>query len=153
MTDRLIRHSLENKKKVFIPYFERNSEKMEMLFLPSIDIFNELPKNFYGIRQYNKEIIDKISSNLFNNEKVNDISYKTYGPLDLLICPLVAASRDGCRLGHGKGYYDKFLQEHLNIFSKIPITYGLALNCQVKENNEIPMDSNDYKLDKIFYSC
>uniref|UniRef100_A0A0N5B686 5-formyltetrahydrofolate cyclo-ligase n=1 Tax=Strongyloides papillosus TaxID=174720 RepID=A0A0N5B686_STREA len=156
-TDQLIENSLKNGKTVFIPYFEKNDDRMEMLLLPSLDIFHELPKNSYGIRQYDSDMLKKVSSKFLNqsldNFDIKNISYTTHGPLNLIICPLLAASKDGCRLGYGKGYYDKFLHEHFKIFSKFPTTYGLALNCQIKEKGEIPMDHFDYKLDKIFYSC
>uniref|UniRef100_A0A0K0FMA9 5-formyltetrahydrofolate cyclo-ligase n=1 Tax=Strongyloides venezuelensis TaxID=75913 RepID=A0A0K0FMA9_STRVS len=156
-TDQLIENSLKNGKTVFIPYFEKNDDRMEMLILPSIDIFYELPKNSHGIRQYDSGLLRKVSSIFFSqpqdNFDIKNISYTIHGPLNLIICPLLAASKDGCRLGYGKGYYDKFLNEHFKIFSNFPTTYGLALSCQIREKGEIPMEDFDYKLDKIFYRC
>uniref|UniRef100_A0A0N4ZSQ8 5-formyltetrahydrofolate cyclo-ligase n=1 Tax=Parastrongyloides trichosuri TaxID=131310 RepID=A0A0N4ZSQ8_PARTI len=137
-TDVLVKDSLNSGKTVFIPHFEKGSDRMEMLLLPSLDSFNKLTCNFYGIRQY--------------YQKENEVSFTNKGPIDLVICPLVAASKDGYRLGHGKGYYDKFFSEHIKLFEKPPKAYGVALKCQIKENEEIPIEKNDYKLDKVFFA-
>ncbi len=62
--------------------------------------------------------------------------------LDLVIVPGVAFDRHCNRLGHGKGYYDKFL-------AKIPHvpTIGVALNYQIAD--AIPVDAHDRPMDAV----
>ena len=63
------------------------------------------------------------------------------GTLDLAIVPCTAASRDGRRIGHGAGYYDRFLREH-----------GCRTLCLCYEElitEEIPMDENDVWMDFV----
>lgn len=85
------------------------------------------------------------------------------GGLDLILMPGVAFTRQGGRLGHGMGYYDKFLHEHFNknphrhtdspkgiadkIATKKTILLGLALKEQIVD--EVPLDENDVLLDDI----
>lgn len=72
-----------------------------------------------------------------NNELV-DIS-----DIDLVIVPGMAFDKRGNRLGRGKGYYDKLLQN-----SKC-IKIGICYDYQLLENRLIPTEPHDIKMDLI----
>lgn len=61
------------------------------------------------------------------------------GPLDIVVIPGVVFDAQGCRIGYGKGFYDRFLSERLATFS-----VGLAYSFQVVE--ELPRGKFDKKL-------
>jgi 5-formyltetrahydrofolate cyclo-ligase len=63
--------------------------------------------------------------------------------IDLAIVPAIAFTKEGNRLGHGKGYYDKLFASS----KKLPYTIGLALHEQIVE--EIPVEKHDYKVDLV----
>lgn len=63
--------------------------------------------------------------------------------LELIVVPGVAFDRQGGRLGHGKGYYDKLL-EHAR--PETPLV-ALAFECQLFP--EIPMQEHDVYMDKV----
>ncbi len=63
--------------------------------------------------------------------------------LDLVMVPGVAFDRRGARMGHGKGYYDKLLQ---NARPGAPFV-ALAFECQVFP--EIPTAHHDIFMDKV----
>lgn len=86
------------------------------------------------------------------------------GGLDLILVPGVAFTSKGGRLGHGMGYYDKFLNEHfaknrhrytesqqLSVEEKISIkntiSFGLAFKEQIV--HEVPLEKTDVLLDQI----
>ena len=61
--------------------------------------------------------------------------------IDLVLLPCVAFDRCGHRLGHGAGYYDRFLRRH-----------GCTTLCLCHEallTDEIPMDEHDVWMDCI----
>lgn len=70
--------------------------------------------------------------------------------LDLVLMPGVAFTKTGLRLGHGMGYYDKFLNK---FFEKYPRSksklVALAFQEQIVEEDELPLDPHDVKLDQI----
>ena len=61
---------------------------------------------------------------------------------DLIIVPALAYSKDGHRLGFGKGCYDKFLKNHINT-PKI----GIIQEEFFLEN--LPIEPHDIKVDKV----
>lgn len=61
--------------------------------------------------------------------------------IDTVVVPAVAMGRDGHRLGHGKGYYDRLLQ-HFD-----GITIGAVFDYQLLD--EIPFEEHDIRLDYI----
>ena len=62
--------------------------------------------------------------------------------MDLLVVPGIAFDKKGCRLGYGKGYYDRYLSE-----KKPQFTIGLAYNFQLLES--LPHNTHDVQLDAI----
>ena len=64
------------------------------------------------------------------------------GLFDLIIVPGVAFDRHGNRLGRGKGYYDRFLCQHLDV-KRIGICFDFQLV------DEIPTEPFDIKMDEV----
>ena len=65
---------------------------------------------------------------------------------ELILVPLLAYDRFHNRLGYGKGYYDRFLEEYIGRNKNI-LTIGLAFSFQ--KYKKIPVSKFDIKLDYI----
>ena len=61
--------------------------------------------------------------------------------IDLAIVPCVSADLNGGRIGHGLGYYDKYLEN--TKMHKIGLCFVKLLE------KEIPIEENDMKMDEI----
>jgi 5-formyltetrahydrofolate cyclo-ligase len=97
--------------------------------------FVELNKNWEKELTINKYGIEEPNSNEFMNSFENT----------LMIVPNLALSRDKKRIGHGKGYYDIFLEDHKDIF-KMGICREHVLF------DTLPVDENDKDLDLVISS-
>ena len=70
---------------------------------------------------------------------------ETYnGPIDLILVPGMAFDKKGNRLGRGKGFYDRFLQQHL----QTP-TIGVCFDFQLLDN--VPAEEFDKKVNLVIY--
>ena len=74
-------------------------------------------------------------------EPDNCAETRSIDELDLVLVPCVSASADCRRLGHGGGYYDRFLKKTVN--QAVCLCFD-ALLCA-----EIPMDENDVFVSRV----
>lgn len=101
-------------KTPFIPYFQRQLPDMEMVSLLSEHDYNALPRNSWGIPTPAQSSIPT-RKNCFDQDADEP-------GLDLVIVPGVAFDNECRRLGHGKGYYDRFIERYSKTFDgKIPL--------------------------------
>lgn len=68
----------------------------------------------------------------------------TINDCDIVFLPGLGFDKNGCRLGRGKGFFDKLLA-HVN--NKKPILVGLTTDLQILEY--IPTEPHDIKMDYI----
>lgn len=73
--------------------------------------------------------------------------FTEYEKIDLVIVPGMAFDKSGNRLGHGKGYYDRFFAEMERRTGRLPYLMGVAFPFQVID--EIPYNEHDKKMDKV----
>ncbi|KAE9552345.1 hypothetical protein FO519_004428 [Halicephalobus sp. NKZ332] len=150
-TDGIIRKCFNEGKEVFIPRFQKGVKEMEMLKLRNLEEFESLNSTLWGIRQHSMDTVIE--------------SFEKTGPLDLILLPLVAATLSGKRLGHGMGFYDRFISSHKSVVEScqkpvsepqksecgsIPKLVGLALEEQVVE--DLPTSEFDVPLDFVVSS-
>jgi len=153
-TTHILKHALEiDKKSCFVPFVPKSrawigsfcdagSPRMQMVELRSMEQYHGLPINNYGIREP-----DEVMA---THERRVSLSQNLL--LDLIIVPGMAFSTDGRRLGHGKGYYDEFLNYYQEYApeNKRPYTIGLALNQQIVED-PLALDGQDYQVDEVLF--
>lgn len=135
----IILDALEKGKKVCVPKVDaealkQGKSKMDFYFLDgSKPLEEQLESGAYGIREPKAGL-------------------KKFSPCPdtgiLILVPGVAFTKSGKRLGHGKGFYDIYIEEMRNAGLN-PFLCGIALPCQIVE--EIPTDKHDILMDEVFF--
>lgn len=118
--------ALASGKQTVIPYCVDG--ELELFRLESMD---ELEEGMYRILEPRAELRE------FAEKRVG------VEELDLILVPGVAFDARGGRTGHGKGYYDKLLE---NAKPETPLV-ALAFDCQMFD--EIPMQDHDIYMDQV----
>ncbi|MFC1807501.1 5-formyltetrahydrofolate cyclo-ligase [Candidatus Omnitrophota bacterium] len=118
-TSSMIEEALGLGKRVIVPVTDTKEKR---LILSEIrDPKRELQEGPYGIYEPKKEYMRAV--------KIEDI--------DVVVVPGVAFDKKGNRIGHGGGYFDRFLK---NLSKTIP-TIGLAFTSQLLERiKTLPWD-------------
>ncbi|MBI2548632.1 5-formyltetrahydrofolate cyclo-ligase [Candidatus Woesearchaeota archaeon] len=117
----MIRDMLRQKqRKMYVPFM--HPEKRE-LGIAQIKSLNDLKPGSYDVLEPELGSLDECDPSV----------------IDVALIPGLGFDRHGYRLGYGKGYYDKFLED--KEFLKI----GVAFACQIQE--KIPVDPWDVAMD------
>ena len=106
------------------------------ILLPVIEKNNVM--NFFSWKKNNVLLVNKFGI-------LEPVKSKIKIP-DIILVPILAFDRNKCRLGYGKGFYDRYLNKYLKKFSNI-LTVGVAFSFQ--KHHKLPIDKNDVKLDYI----
>lgn len=118
--------ALQSSQKIVVPYCVDG--ELELFYLESMD---ELELGMYKILEPRADLRDVAAKKVAIDE------------LDFVMVPGVAFDRNGGRTGHGKGYYDKLLE---NARPETPLV-ALAFECQLFD--EIPMQPHDIYMDAV----
>ena len=157
----IIEDALKKGKKVCVPKVNASSlsegkSEMDFYYLEKGKKLEEqLATGCYGI----KEPLEGLKIYHLPEEREYDLSRTLSAPSNtepaptspaapsvFMLVPGVAFSLDGKRLGHGKGFYDIYI-ERMKKAGQEPYLCGICLFCQIKEN--IPTDSHDIPMDKV----
>lgn len=120
VTDEIIERALEDGKRVGIPLCVGPHEMVVKEYRSG----DELARGAFGIR-----------------EPLAEAAEITADEFDLAIVPCVACSEDGRRIGHGAGYYDRFLS--VSGFNKIALCFEKLLT------DDIPLEDTDVYMDGV----
>ncbi|BFZ56786.1 hypothetical protein PYCC9005_003834 [Savitreella phatthalungensis] len=145
----LVQAALADGKRVYVPKCMSRTA-MTLLRVDAIEEIDEYQKTEWGIPEPGNLTSDGSKRDAFETAEFGEATGDKDTPL--LVCPGVAFSEGGRRLGHGAGYYDRYLnnirRSHGN---KSVATLGIGLACQlVACDEDIPWEeATDVLMDDV----
>jgi len=136
-TSALVDAIFQSSKKLYVPKIRSKDGGMDFLRCYSPDDLASFPAGTWGIRE---------PGDLWEGQNRSSILGCTGESLDVILLPGVAFDRSLSRLGHGKGYYDRFISSYIASGRKKPLLVGLGLREQLQPT-AVPIDKSDWKLD------
>lgn len=131
----------DQKKHLFVPTIVSEEDRMDFMRLHDEEDFKGLPVGLWGIPQPTAQWKDE------NRQSVSDASTEN---LEVILLPGLAFDRSLSRLGHGKGYYDRFLSTYITAAKRPrPLLVALALQQQLLDAGQVPITDSDWKVDMI----
>lgn len=141
-TSPLVSEILRAGKSLFVPKIDRSTEgRMEFLKVYGEEDLQPFPSGLWGIRE---------PEHTWGEHRRMSAENEACEGLDMILLPGVAFDRSLSRLGHGKGYYDRFISRYTSLAGRQrPLLVALALREQVLEDGQVPTADHDWKMDLI----
>ncbi|KAI8873273.1 5-formyltetrahydrofolate cyclo-ligase [Ramicandelaber brevisporus] len=148
----IIRAILDGNKRCFVPRCLPDGKTMQMVHINSWEEFTRLPLNKWRIPELPVE--DDEHDIALKVKQSEDGTSEVLG-LDLIVMPGFAFDKNRNRLGHGKGFYDRYIKQARAFAEEHglapPATIAVALQAQLIDE-EIPHDEYDVRPDAILHS-
>ena len=129
-TSEILQEAFRREKQVYVPKVIQGTQVPEMRFY-RIDSLEELQEGYRGIREPEGISEEYRYEGNFETEEAESV---------LMLMPGVAFDRFRGRLGYGRGFYDRFLQDKPQLQQR---TIGVGYRCQIVE--ELPVSAYDVK--------
>ena len=139
--------------------FKKKKIKLALYYPASfeVNVLKLLQFNYISKQDLLLPVIEKKNSMNFFPWKQNEVlQVNRYGMLEpiksnqsvpnIMLVPLLAFDKNKFRLGYGKGFYDRYLNQYLKVFKNI-FTVGVAFSFQKHHN--LPINKKDVKLNYI----
>ncbi|KAH7907947.1 hypothetical protein BJ138DRAFT_1013721 [Hygrophoropsis aurantiaca] len=123
-------------KSLFVPSITGSDGHMNFVRLYDEEDRREMPAGLWGIPQ---------PTEVWRGQRLLDTSCEA---LDMILVPGVAFDRSFSRLGHGKGYYDRFIASY-SADRQRPLLVALAFDQQLMQEGQVPIAEHDWKMDVI----
>ena len=125
-TDEMIRRSLENQKRVYVPRLVKKERRMELCEITDMD--QEFELGSFDIREPSQQ-----NSRVVSPSKI-----------DAVIAPGLAFDYSGRRVGFGGGYFDWLVKQLPKEALRLAVAYGFQMM------DSVPQDHWDERVQKIF---
>ncbi|TFK46827.1 5-formyltetrahydrofolate cyclo-ligase [Heliocybe sulcata] len=141
-TASLVTEILRAGKALFVPKIDRTIEgRMEFLKVYGEEDLQAFSSGQWGIRE---------PEYILGGQRRMSVEDVASEGLDMILVPGVAFDKSLSRLGHGKGYYDRFISTYTSLPGrKRPLLVALSLREQLLEAGQVPITDNDWKMDTI----
>ncbi|KAG1776782.1 hypothetical protein EV702DRAFT_312786 [Suillus placidus] len=145
-------------KTLFVPSITSSDGYMNFVRVYTEEDYRSFPSGLWGIPEPTPEWSSKkrqSSASKFRAKSscrliVAQVFDADCNNLDLILVPGVAFDQSLSRLGHGKGYYDRFITSYSSSTGRSkPLLVALALEQQLLEHGQVPMFDHDWKMDMI----
>ena len=138
-----VKQCFKDGKRVYVPKVTGSTrDNMKMIHVNDFKDIQTWPLSKWKIREPPAD---------YYVNKEADADALESSKIELVIVPGVAFSRQKCRLGQGKGFYDTFFQKiyHRRQQSNLkpPVLVGVALDEQIVDS--VPVEEHDYTLDHV----